>query len=278
MKNILGKVSLLFLVMFVAIDFSFAQTFDFQSIPSSKMHFGFSLHRPSYQRMSDISFLSGVFQLKANIPITSKINIVGEIPYVNISYETNYGFGTYKYERMGFGNVFVGVQLNPESVESKSVMTLGVFLPTADELAAPNGLLAHYYEINKFMPNTMGLYYNYAYHHLQSQGFNYAMELGPNVMIPTKQNNGSTELFLHYGLNAGYRINKLFLNMEFVGVAIVTQDVDNFGDRLLNAMNFGAQWKEENIALKVFYKYYLKESLRDVVKGVMGIAVSAAIN
>jgi len=220
--------------------------------------------------------LSGVYQLSFNIPLSSKLNITGNIPYISSDYEIDYGYYTYKYDRNGIGNIFVGVQTNPGTIEdSKSFVTFGIFLSTADERTAYSGLYTNYYDLQKFTPDALGLYFNYAHHKIINV-FNYGFEVGPNILIPTGEFS-ETELFIHFGVDAGYQINKLLISTEFIGVAIISQQADTFGDRFVNMFNLGAQWKEDVITPKVFYKIYLREEMRDMIDGVLGLGVSVSI-
>ncbi len=260
----------------------YAQTLNLQSIPSDKIRIGFTFEKPFYPSNSNISAFSGNYELSCNIPLSSKLNLLLEVPYIYTKYEVNFSFDdyhySYKYDRGGAGNVFIGLQTKPGiDNDSKSIATFGLFLPTADTKASYTGLFNNYYEIQKFVPNSVGLYFNYAHHKFYEEGFIFGFELGPNVFIPTK-GMSDLELFIHYAATTGYQINKLQINLEFIGIGIVSQSVNNFGDRLINQLGFGTQWKETFITSKVYYKIYLKEGLSNTIDGVLGIGVSVPIN
>jgi len=205
--------------------------------------------------------------------------MIGSVPFISTKYEIDYGLIKYKYDKSGFGNIFIGAQTNPGIMDNgKSIISFGLFLPTAEEQIAYNGLYINYYDIQKYIPNSLGLYFNYAYFKVNNEGFNYGLEVGPNVLIPTEGKNSEAELFIHYGVNAGYQVNKLLFNAEFFGIAIISQQVDNFGDRLINLLGFGAQWKESRITPKIFYRIYLREEMRNVIDGVLGVGVTVSIN
>jgi hypothetical protein len=255
-----------------------AQTLNLQTIPSDKKQFGFIFNKAFFSNNTNMSTLSGVYQLYVNIPVSSKLNIIGNIPYINTSYDIDYGFGRFSFSEHGFGNIFIGMQTRPNIMENqRSIFTFGLFLPTAAEQASANGLLADYYYFSKYIPNSIGVYFNYAYHHISAEGFNYGLELGPNLLIGTKSNS-ETELFAHYGASFGYQINKLLLNMEVIGIAIISEDVDNFGDRFVNMINIGAQWRETTVTPKIFYEIYLRDEIRHNVDGVLGIGVNVSID
>ena len=273
LKNIL-----FFLVMFVTIDIISAQTLDFQTIPNTKKQFGFSFNKIFYSTHRDMSTLSGVYQLYANIPISSKLNIIANFPYINTSYSVIYGFRNYSYSESGFGNIFIGLQTKSPTIENRrSTFTFGLFIPTASEGASFDGALADYYYFSKYFPNSIGFHFNYAYHYLNTEGLNYGLELGPNLLIASERNS-ETELFMHYGISGGYQIDQLLLNIEVIGIAIITENIENFGDRFVNMLNIGAQWRGAVFTPKIFYKIYLRNEIRHNVDGVLSIGVNVSID
>ncbi len=279
MKRLMSKSVKMYLLFLIPFNIMFSQTLNLQTIPSEKTQFGIIFDRALYNSDITLSTLSGVYQLYLNIPVSSKFNIFGNIPFINTSYEVDYGFGDYDYDKNGFGNIFIGMQTNPEAGDNgRSIITFGLFLPTADEEASFNGAFTNYYDIQKYIPNSLGLYFNYAYHKTNTSGINYGLELGPNILIPTKGENSETEAFLHYGFSLGYQIEKILVSAEFLGIAILTQDVNNFEDRLIHALNFGGQWKGETITPKIFYRIYLKEQFRDMMDGIFGFGVNVAVD
>ena len=272
------KTKSFYLLMFLMLDILSAQTLKLEDIPGDKLQFGFVFEKPFYALDRNLSTLSGEYQLSVNIPLSSKLNIIGKIPFINTSFDVDYGFDHFSYSRNGLGNIFIGLQTKPVVMESqRSIVTFGLFLPTADKEASYYGFSTDYYGIQKFVPNSFGIYFNYAYHKIKDEGFNYGFEIGPNVFIATEEGSG-TELFMHYGVNTGYQINKLLLNIELLGIAIVSENIEEFGDRFVHTLDFGAQWKEIMVTPKIYYKIYLKEKLRESVDGVLGIGVSVSID
>ncbi len=279
MGKIKMMVSLLFVIMIFAFNILYAQKLEFQLISSDQKQFGFSFNKVFYSDNLNMSTFSGVYQLFLDIPVSSKFNIIGTIPYITTSYHNLGFFGSYDYSASGFGNLFVGLQTNNKAVDyKKSVYSFGLYLPTASERAAPNGLLANYYYLTKYLPNTLGIYFNYAFHKTEPEGFNYGLEIGPDVLIPVGDNNSDGELFAHFGLLGSFRINKFMLNAEFVGVAIITQDVDTFGDRFVNMVNVGAQWNESVVTPMIYYKFYLRDDISRSLDGVLGIGVNVSMD
>ena len=277
MGNINRKGNLFLLIMFIAIDVLSAQTLDFQTIPNNKKQFGFSFKKAFYSTNRNTTTLSGVYELSANIPLSSKLNIIGNIPYINTSYDIDYGFGQYSYSESFLGNIFIGLQTKPQIMENRiSSFTFGLLLPTTSERAALSGALSDYYYYPTYFQSRIGLYFNYAYHYINTEGLNYGLELGPNLLVATEINS-ATELFVHYGITGGYQINKLLLNVEVIGFASITSDVKNFDDRFINMFNIGAHWMGKTLTPIIFYKVYLRNEIRHNIDGVLSLGVNVLI-
>jgi hypothetical protein len=271
---------LLYLLLIISTKFISAQTFNFQSIPNDKKQFGLTFDRPFY---SDgiVDYSVSIYQIYINIPVSTKFNILTNVPFVHANYEFNatpYN-SDFNFNKSGLGNIFVGLQTNPETVNNrKSVISFGLFLPTGDEEVAPIGLFPDYYNLQKYIPNSLGIYFNYAHHKIVDEGFEYGLEVGPNMSIPTEGESGEVELFLHYGLKAGVIVQKFSLNVELLGIGIITEDTEDFGDRFVHLVNFGAQWRGDLITPKIFYKIFLQDDLSDMFDGVLGLGVNIAID
>jgi len=279
MVNRIFKIIIIVLLFFCLINGLHAQTFNLQSLPSNKSKFNIRFLKPYFASDFESSTMSGVYELSFNIPISTEMNLISTIPYSSYNLEANFGLWKYKFKEHGFGNIFIGAQTNPEIIDNKnSIYSFGLFLPTAEEDVGNWSAFANYYEFHQFIPNSLTLYFNYAYHNINKNGFRYGFEIGPNILIPTKDDNAETEIYAHYGISSGYQANKLLLNLELIGIAIILEDIDNFDDRFIHLLNFGAAWTENIITPKIFYKIYLKEDFNDFVDGVLGIEISISTN
>lgn len=263
MKSVFAGIFIVLLPFIV-----FGQTFFLENIPSSRTKLGFRYLRPEFKE-ADLSGLSGVYEFSLGIPVGSRLNLVGSLPLsiVNITGAENEG---------SIGNIYVGLQSRLKSSRQNVFsLSLGVFLPTMSEEnvdAGFVGIFSNYYEFQKFIPNTWTVYGNLAYHRIKPYGFIYSFEVGPNIMIPTENDYGEeTEVYIHYGISLGYRLDYIDIKAEWTGIGIVTAKVDSFDDRFVHALTFGIFWNRSFLRPGVFYKIYLKEELRETVSGVLGL-------
>jgi hypothetical protein len=245
-------------------------------MPKDKSQFGFRYMRPHLDLETELSTFSGVYDFSANIPLSEKLNIIGSIPYVAYTFENSE-------TENGLGNLFIGLQMHNGSKEkTSSVGTFGISLPTAAEDIYLFGSITDRYTGFKYWSELLTIYGNYAYHNLSSNVLKVGFEIGPNLMIPIKKTgkfkNSNVELVIHYGLIAGFQGKSIAIFNELVGLAVITEDYDEFTDRFVHSINFGAVYISKIVSPGVFYKLYLKEDLRELVDGVLGITVDVTIN
>ena len=153
-----------------------------------------------------------------------------------------------------------------------------MYLPTAAEDIKFFGIFTNFEEYYKYAADVLTLTGNFAYFNLIPGGARFGLEIGPDIMIPTQRDAGDTELLLHYGLTAGYLTENFSLITELIGLFIITEDADDFGDSFEHSINFGASYVSETITPGIFYKIYLSEDLSDVIDGVLGINIEVALN
>jgi hypothetical protein len=252
-----------------------AQPFLFQNPPKDRPQIGLRYLHPYFASPNvDFSDISGVYDIYANIPVGSKINVVVSVPIMTMKYETSW----YEFDKNGLGNIHIGMQYRSEAAYHQgSNVALGVFLPTASDEHGKYELsmlsaLTNNHELQKYLPDLLTFHCNFAYFGYQplSSGRTiFGIEAGPYVLIPTG-GIGDPELFTHHGLAMGLQLYDFAIIAEVLGLAIVSEDIRNFRDRFDHELAFGLQWVG---GVSVFYKVYLDEDNRDVVDGVLGIKI-----
>ena len=127
MKNRFFKIVIAGIFISLLISSVSAQNFQFQSLPKDKPQFGLRFLRPNLEGDDDLSTLSGTYDLSFNIPLNSKINVVGSLPFTTLNTKDDES-------ENGIGDIYIGLQTRSEfSAENRSIISLGVFLPTASE-------------------------------------------------------------------------------------------------------------------------------------------------
>ena len=252
-----------------------AQNILFQDVPGENTRLQLRFMHPSMDSRVDYSFFSGVFELNANIPVTSKLNISAALPL------SNYAPSEWDGES-GIGNLFIAAQpILKQDSSIKAVVTIGVTLPTAStdkNRANYTGLLTNFHHSHKYAPDILAIYTNIANHYFTPNGVFYGFELGPRIWIPTGSGDRDIEFMIHYGLTAGINSGGLLLNAELVGLIILSGTADSFSDRMFHTLALGAGYTGWPVQPGIFYKLYLKEELSDSVDGVLGLSLSYYFN
>jgi hypothetical protein len=226
--------------------------------------------RPFFENDRDLSFLSGIYDLSVNARLTESFNFVGSIPFITFKFVD-------QDSENGIGNIFLGLQTHwGFKDKSGSVLTFGIFTPTAGEDIDFFGLLSDYNNFHKYISDLLTIYGNYAYHSISSEGVKLGVEIGPNIIIRTKRNT-DTELYIHYGFTAGYLDEKFAIIAELIGLASINEQSNDFA-RFNHSIDFGAVYISKNIEPGVFFKLYFDENLRDAITAVLGIQINVLIN
>jgi len=253
------------------------QSFLLEDFPAHRTRLGIRFLRPDFNNGNGISTLSGLYDFSVSFPVGSKLNIVGSLPLATISFV---GSGS----ELSAGNMYIGLQRILRSTRKTGTSaSLGVYLPTmpvGKGTITAAGYYTNYYEFQKFLPHSLTVYGNLAYRRSTSKGLLFNLEIGPNILIPTEDdpsNPRDTELYLHYGLSAGIRVQQFVLKAEWAGIGILKKKVDDSGDRLTHSIAFGINWNRGLMRPGIFYKIYLNKEFRDLVSGVIGFKLQIVV-
>jgi hypothetical protein len=210
-----------------------------------------------------------------NAPVGgSRVNIVGALPFNAFSAEGVDG-------ESGIGNIYLGAQARLGNAADNGMnISLGVFLPTASEKkenAHEIGLLTNFHELQRSLPDVLTIYGNFAYHYRQINRGMFGFEIGPQLLVPTGELSGGAELFGHYGLAGGFPLANVAFFAELLGVFIISEDVEDFGDRFSHSLALGAQLTMGQVRPGLFYMLPLDDDLNNIIDGTLGLKVDFAL-
>ncbi len=252
-----------------------SQIFDLQFVPDKKTHLGIIYEKPFYKDYKDYSFMMNVFKLYANIPVSEKINLYANIPFTQFKTKFNKNIFGYNIDtdRSGTGNLFIGIQVNFKfEGERKLIMTFGTYLPTSDGYMFGT-LSPNFYAVPSFIPYSIAINYNFAYHQISESGFGYGVEYGNNIFIPYEGWKSEFDVYMNYGINLHYTLDKLTTAVELIGTGFLASEERWYQNKFFNMLNFGFQWKGDMFTPEVFYKIHLKKSIKELIDGVLGIGI-----
>jgi hypothetical protein len=251
-----------------------AQGFQLDGPQPEKTELGIRFLHPDFEYAEGLSLLSGLYQFTVNIAVSPKVNLVGSVPMGTLG-------GDDMEAQTGIGNIYAGIQYKLKETDRNSAsLSLGVYLPTANKdkpMSSFMGMCANYSRCFQFMPEVVTVSMNLTYYHnyqVDEEGWFWGSELGPHLLIPKEEDyyNDEMELFVHYGLTGGYRFKLVEIKAEYTGIGIITEKVDDLGDRFYSEIILGAKWNRGHVRPGVFYKINLNQDIRDVVRGAFGIS------
>ncbi|MEE9443065.1 MAG: hypothetical protein V3V99_10415 [candidate division Zixibacteria bacterium] len=277
------QISLLLMLLCVFASSAVGQTFITTPPPENNTKVGFRFLHPNYKAKSYITTFTGTYDLYVNMPVSPKINLELKFPFSGIGYDSPYPIDS----KQAIGNIYFGFQYHQPIEEFQkfkgTIFSFGVNIPTADKDEwAPHymGLICNEYEAQRILPEVFTISGNAAYWMLTGEpedvGGYFGFELGPQLFIPTGDNNDDTELMMHYGLTMGLDAPNVAIFAEFLGVFAVTSDVDDFGERFDHFVGIGMGITDFPVRPSLYYQIPLDDDLNDFLSGVFGIKVEAA--
>jgi hypothetical protein len=214
----------------------------------------------------------------SRVPLSKSFHLVGELPFA---------FGSYKYESRGsgfrrsesestIGNPYLGVEVGEQDIPV--FVELGIRLPLASEnnfLGVMTGFYTDMDRLEAFVPNMVPINVMINLHQTGANGFQFRLRGGTTLLLDTGEGEDTTEEFIGYSAQAGYRFQHLSLMAGFSGRAIVSEDDLNYGERSFHQLGFNAsvrlgQWRS-GLHLRLPLDEDLKEPLDAVFGAQLGV-------
>ncbi len=246
----------------------FAQTFLLEEQAQGKGQCSLRYMRPGFADDVEISTFSGIYDLAVSVSVRPGVHVVGSVPFIVANYRHNR-------DRSGIGNIYLGIRhYRRGDTGRSSTESIGLYFPTVGTNTLNwFGYLTNFQQQHKYLSKTLTLSGTYTHRRIWQGGGLFGFEIGPDLWIPIESEHRDGEILLHYGLDGGFRMDRLTIVLEVIGLALVTEDWDDLGDLVKHAAVLGAQWDGGWFRPGVFYQLYLEDDLRDRVDGVLGFKV-----
>lgn len=256
----------------------FAQSFLFQNQPEDRPKFGLRFMRPNFSGESELSILSGTYDLWFNVPMgRTRVNLVGALPFNVSSFEGSESAS-------GIGNICLGAQARLGGSAGRNMdVSLGVFLPTTPQSdrffndAYFIGYLTNFHEFHRSFPDVLTIYGNFAYRYRQIKRGMFALEIGPQLLVPTGEATGEAELFGHYGLAGGFPFARVTFFAELLGNFIISEPTEDLAERFTHSLAAGAQMTDSRVRPGLFYVLPLDDEINNFLDGTLGLRVDVAL-
>lgn len=261
-----------------------AQSLIIKDVSQKNLSMDFRFLHPFYKSPNELNELSGTYDLNISIPVGGKWNINTLFPIVvfknKINQQYYYYNYNYEYNKTSIGNIYLGLQSRDSTSSNVGRnFSFGVFLPTAskNEYASADyfGFLTNYYDMQKYLPETISLYSNIAFRWYLDNNLRFGLDVGPQYLFSiSDKGSGSNNLFLHYGLSAGIGIEDFILQSEFTGILILSGNAQNFLDRLINFLSLGLSYTNFMVQPSIFYQFNFHELYENLSSGSLGVKLS----
>jgi len=263
---------LFILVFSIAIHSSaYCQYFNLEPQGNPQKLIGLKINNPLFKSMDNgyqVSSLSGIYTVYGLFNLKNNWSIYSEIPIIIAKND-------YEKEN-GLGNVLI-VLRKALNENRSSQISFGAYLPTFGKekyLKQEIGILSNIYRLPQFIEGVT-VYGNFSHCLPEEKKGLFGFEIGPDIAIPTGE--GDVELLLHFGIKGGYRFSKVLLWSEFNSITVITESGLDIDEMIQSQLLFGGQLDLGKIDPGIFYTIPLKEYMREVTSGILGIKVSFEI-
>jgi hypothetical protein len=226
----------------------------------------------SFARTSNISTLSGIYELSGNFRLGKTTRFVAGLPYSTFSASDSYTNSSESISTIG--NIYLGFDFLLGS-NLNSTFSAGLYLPTIDEdKALMEPAVADYPNFGKYIPNAISPVINYAFRSSSHPQLYYGFDAGLLGLIPTSKSNADGEAFFNYKLLGGLENPNLGFSVGFLGVMIITEEVDEFTDRFLNYLNVEFHYNGKGWQPQILYQKPLKDEISKYIEGMIVFRVN----
>ncbi len=297
------KLVLLALVLISTVHSSQGQFRSVLAQPDSLPRFEFRFLRASFEDVDKEGIFSGVYDLAFMYPISQNWGLEVSIPVAFLKYEVPardayYPYGGYAYggysgygayydapkatekNDNGIGNLMLGIRFQKWLTTTRCFQWRGqLYLPTTSKEKFDLGqfmMLTDLSDLPKYAQDVTTASFLFGYYNNPQRGVFYYADGGPQFMF-SHDSDRDSEIYLRYAFGGGYNSGTVGVSGELLGLAIVSEEVDEFNDRFYSSLNLGVHYTKGLIKPSLFYSIYLKDEMNDIVSGVLGIKVSVSI-
>ena len=233
--------------------------------------------KPSFEDDEGLTFTTSAVTIGTALRLSRGVSLIAELPYARAGFEG----GGFQESSSSIGNPYIGLRFEGRGTGFRPLVQLGVRLPAApedDDAAAAQliGMLTDYDRFEAFAPKMTTLSLMVGARTAGTSGPFARFLVGPAVMRPDE---GDTEVFLGYGVQAGVAIQRVTAAAAFTGRAWVTDgdECDDVGDCTIHQLTLSAGYRLGLVEPVAFVRVPLDEDLGDVLTSVIGLGLSVRL-
>lgn len=222
----------------------------------------------------DVDYTAAL-ELGTFLPISKGLSLVFDLP-ISIAttsyYDPYWGSTSASDKEVNLGNAYLGIGLNPDHYKSKLSFNAGIYLPTGSTELPWSAWYATYQQ-PKFSAEYLTLHLNVGRKFSKSDGTYLALELGPDFMTPTGDNNSKGRTLLNYGVGVGIDSHSMHIGAEFTGTWDLSGD-DDFSRESYHALGMSIEYKAKSIQPALFYTVPTDQVTRYLIDGIVGVRIT----
>jgi len=208
---------------------------------------GIEIMIPSFDRPKMESPSSALY-LYSHLPVTDAIAIELDLPVSHLAVGDS---------ETAIGNPYIGIQTISRS-DLKFDLGLRVPLAPTDNAGSLTGILIENYKTAPFTPDVFSIISNIHYRFFNNKsGLGFRLDGGPEILFPK---DGGGELFIKYGGQLLYRLEKLTVGSGIIGRLIATETNYNFKERSINNLGFTGSYDFNSISLGSYIELPLNDA------------------
>ncbi len=177
------------------------------------------------------------------------------------------------------GNLTVGAHLMNLGAQENMSFLIALQLPTMSNDVFGNGfgmlgILAHPSVWQTFVPDVLTVQTHFTARIPASDESFLRLEVGPDLLFPTGDNDGSTLVHMRYGLGVGVATGRLGASIEFGGFWETDGDGDGFSENSAHMLAAGVEYVGAVVRPAVYYQIPTDDELGSFLDGVLGLRIT----
>ncbi len=178
-----------------------------------------------------------------------------------------------------FGNFTIGAHLLNLGARQNMSFLIAVQLPTMSDAGLLGdfgefGILGHPSMWQTFVPDIMTVQSHFTARIPASADSFLRLEVGPDLLFPTGDREGSTLVHIRYGLGVGVETGSIGASIEFGGFWETDGDGDGFSENSAHVLAAGVEYVGAVVRPALYYQIPTDDIFDRVVDGVIGIRVT----
>lgn len=236
--------------------------------------------KPKFSGEMGLSTLTSVLFLSSETKIGETIDLVVDVPLVNVDYDESFPYAGDNETLIG--NPYIGLEarLNERDAATTTIGRVGVRPPLAPDdkwEASFIGFLTCPYRLEALVPDLWSFTFGGGFGIEQDSGFRLKSNVDAVILVPTRDG-ADTEIYLNYNLTAWLRASDLKFGAGVGGRWHASGGDPDFGESSLHQLGFAGVVDLGVVQPGLHLRVPLDDDLSDWIDYVYGFSLSFEVN